>query len=101
MISEFHWKINQASTLCFCEICQELSLRKNLKELSSPEKKECAGTWYIVKVWIGVKKNICIDLFKAFNEKKNQTSWIWKDEIFSDKHNRGCFRDHYHDGLAF
>lgn len=25
--------------------------------------------WYIVKVWIGVK-NICIDFFKVFNEKK-------------------------------
>lgn len=58
--------------------------KKIWKNSQAPKKRVC---WYIVKVWIGVK-NICIDLFKAFNEKKNQTSWIWKDEIFSDKHNR-------------
>lgn len=40
--------------------------KKIWKNSQAPKKRVC---WYIVKVWIGVK-NICIDLFKAFNEKK-------------------------------
>lgn len=40
--------------------------KKFWKNSQAPQKRVC---WYIVKVWIGVK-NICIDLFKAFNEKK-------------------------------
>lgn len=56
-------KLPHYASVRFVKSCHWEKIWKNSQ---APKKRVC---WYIVKVWIGVKK-ICIDLFKAFNEKK-------------------------------